>query len=57
MSASDVLGALRDLEFDDFLPTVEAALGAFREAEKVRAAHRPSHKIVSFFQFCHLLPG
>ena len=36
VSAPDVLSALRDLEFDDFLPTVEAALAAFRESEKVR---------------------
>lgn len=37
VAASDVLGALRDLEFDDFLPSVEAALAAFRESEKVRS--------------------
>ena len=29
--------ALRDLEFDDFLAPIEAALGAFREAEKARS--------------------
>ena len=37
MSAADVLTALRDLEFDDFLAPIEAALGAFREAEKARS--------------------
>lgn len=37
VSASDILTALRDLEFDDFLSPVEAALGAFREAEKARS--------------------
>ena len=31
------LTALRDLEFDDFLAPIEAALGAFREAEKARS--------------------
>jgi len=36
VSASDVLSALRDLEFDDFLPSVEASLAAFRESEKAR---------------------
>jgi len=33
----DVLAALRDLEFDDLLPSVESALAAFREAEKARS--------------------
>ena len=37
MSANDILAALRDLEFDDFIAPVEAALGAFREAEKARS--------------------
>ena len=37
MSAADILAALRDLEFDDFLAPVEAALGAYREAEKARS--------------------
>ena len=32
----DVMAALRDLEFDDLLPSVESAIAAFREAEKVR---------------------
>jgi hypothetical protein len=36
ISATDVLTALRDLEFDDFLLPVETALAAFREAEKVK---------------------
>ena len=35
-SAADVLSALRDLEFDDFLLPVEAALTSFREADKAR---------------------
>ena len=26
VSAADILGALRDLEFDDFVPSVESAL-------------------------------
>ena len=37
MSANDVLTALRDLEFDEFIAPVEAALGAFRETEKARS--------------------
>lgn len=37
MNAQDILKALNDLEFDDFLGPVEAALGAFREAEKARS--------------------
>lgn len=37
MSANDFLAALRDLEFDDFLSPVEAALGVFREEEKKRS--------------------
>jgi len=36
MSAADVLKALNDLEFDDFLGPVEASLNAFREEEKAR---------------------
>ena len=37
MNATDILKALNELEFDDFLPPVEAALNAFREEEKVRS--------------------
>lgn len=37
ITAQDVLAALRELEFDDFLPTVESALAAFREQEKGRS--------------------
>lgn len=37
MSAADVLTALRDLEFDDFLLPVEASLAGFREAEKAKS--------------------
>ena len=44
MSAADVLTALRDLEFDDFLSPVEAALGAFREVEKARAIEAAAKK-------------
>jgi len=37
VSATDVLSALRDLEFDDFLSSVESSLAAFRESEKARS--------------------
>ena len=34
--ATDVLAAMRDLEFDELLLPVEAALAAFRETEKAK---------------------
>ena len=37
VNGTDVLAALRDLEFDDFMPSVESALAAWREAEKARS--------------------
>ena len=37
VNAADVLAALRDLEFDDFLLPIEASLTSFREAEKARS--------------------
>ena len=37
VSAADVLAAMRDLEFDEFLLPVEAALAAFRETEKAKS--------------------
>ena len=44
MSANDVLTALRDLEFDEFIAPVEAALGAFRETEKARSIEAAAKK-------------
>ena len=40
----DVLAALRDLEFDDLLPSVESALAAFREAEKARSIEQAAKR-------------
>lgn len=37
VTAQDVIMALRELEFDDFLPTLETTLVAYREAEKIRS--------------------
>ena len=37
VSAADVLAAMRDLEFDEFLLPVETALAAFRETEKAKS--------------------
>ena len=37
VNAADVLAALRDLEFDDFLLPIEASLTGFRETEKARS--------------------
>lgn len=37
VNAADVLHAMRDLEFDEFITPVEASLAAFRETEKARS--------------------
>ena len=37
VTGNDIVSALRDLEFDDLMPSVESALAAFREAEKARS--------------------
>ena len=44
MAASDILTALKDLEFDEFIAPVEAALGAFREQEKARTIEAAAKK-------------
>ena len=37
VTATDVLNALKELEFDDFLPMVENSLFAYRENDKAKA--------------------
>lgn len=37
VTAQDVLNALRDLEFDEFLPSMEACLHAYKEQEKQKS--------------------
>ena len=37
VTAADVLHALKELEFDDFLPMVENSLFAYRENDKAKA--------------------
>jgi len=36
VTAQDVITALKDLEFDEFVPNIEACLAAFREADKAK---------------------
>ena len=37
LTAQDVINALKDLEFDDFVPNIEMCLAAFREADKAKS--------------------
>ena len=44
VQAADILSALRELEFDELMPSVEAALAAFRESEKARQIEAAAKK-------------
>ena len=46
VTAQDVLHALRDLEFDDFLPAAEACLHAYREQEKQKSLENAAKRAV-----------
>ncbi|KAL1524835.1 hypothetical protein AB1Y20_019715 [Prymnesium parvum] len=48
VTAQDVINALKELEFDEFVPTIEAcvACAAFREAEKARTIEAAAKKAV-----------
>lgn len=37
VTAQDVLNALRDLEFDEFMPSMESCLHAYKEQEKQKS--------------------
>ena len=49
ISAQDVITALKELEFDDFLPTLESALVAYREGEKIRSVEAAAKRAASAF--------
>jgi len=46
VTGADVLAALRDLEFDDLIPSVESSIAAFREGEKARSIEQAAKKAV-----------
>eukprot|EP00320_Phaeocystis_rex_P019534 CAMPEP_0119085568 /NCGR_PEP_ID=MMETSP1178-20130426/134380_1 /TAXON_ID=33656 /ORGANISM="unid sp, Strain CCMP2000" /LENGTH=173 /DNA_ID=CAMNT_0007068633 /DNA_START=52 /DNA_END=573 /DNA_ORIENTATION=+ len=46
VTAQDVLHALRDLEFDEFLPAVEACLHAYKEQEKQKSVENAAKRSV-----------
>ena len=46
VTAQDVMTALRDLEFDDFLPHMDACLAAYREADKARSLEAQAKRVV-----------
>lgn len=46
VTAQDVLHALRDLEFDEFLPAVEACLHAYKEQEKQKSLENAAKRAV-----------
>jgi hypothetical protein len=50
VSAADVLTALRELEFDDFLPNVEVGLTAYRETEKARSIEAAAKRAAALAQ-------
>mmetsp|Transcript_27084 Transcript_27084/g.56907 ORF Transcript_27084/g.56907 Transcript_27084/m.56907 type:complete len:149 (+) Transcript_27084:130-576(+) len=56
VTAQDVLTALHDLEFHDFLPDVELCLAAYREAEKARSLEAQAKKSVAQAKKAEELP-
>jgi len=46
VTAQDVINALKELEFDEFVPSIEACLAAYRESEKARTIEAAAKKAV-----------